>query len=193
MQFRLNYRGKLKGGNSKDRGHIHDIRLVFHDQLKTLWNQKPLNDEFKHWLDGAINIDPRRGNRDQLLKKIGENSFLPLINSHFHLLAKLDFLILRPAAPGQLFNDGGDLDNRIKTIIDSLRIPQEGEVPKNWKQEDDKTPTICLLEDDKLITDFSVSADRLLDPAAGHQDVLAIIKVKIGASKIVLGNMGLAF
>jgi hypothetical protein len=56
---------------------------------------------------------------------------------------------------------GGDVDNRIKTLFDALRIPTLDEQKKNAPKED---PTYCLLESDTLISGFHVDTGRLLMP-----------------------------
>jgi hypothetical protein len=57
MEFTLFYRGELKAtrktnGNKK---HKHDIRKYFHPQLKTLWQQPPL-DGYSKYLDSSNSL-----------------------------------------------------------------------------------------------------------------------------------------
>ncbi|HZO42622.1 MAG TPA: hypothetical protein VFE97_25630 [Methylomirabilota bacterium] len=58
--------------------------------------------------------------------KLGEFWFVPLISQRAGLIVELDVLFLRPQLPGAVVSSGGDLDNRIKTLLDALRIPEPG-------------------------------------------------------------------
>jgi hypothetical protein len=98
------------------------------------------------------------------------------------LLCELDVLFLRPDRPGDVLRSG-DIDNRMKTIFDALRVPsQESELGGYLVPADDETPFFCLLEDDNLITRITVEADRLWEPTApeaGVNDARLVIKVGI--------------
>jgi hypothetical protein len=56
----------------------------------------------------------------------------------------------------------GDLDNRIKTLLDALKIPNDKELPSGAKPSGTENPFFCLLEDDSLITHIRIITDRLL-------------------------------
>ncbi len=84
-------------------------------------------------------------------------------------------MFLRQEDPGELVLQGGDLDNRLKTLFDALRIP-DGDVAQA------QNPTYCLLESDTLIDSFKVSTGRLLmsepnHPSEVHLTIEAAIKV----------------
>jgi hypothetical protein len=185
MHFRLVYRGQLRSGNSKNRSHIHEIRRHFHRQIHQLWNQIPLS-EHGRWLK-----PPDIPGNYSVLYPVGDKSFAALVGPHTDLMAELDILFLRPAPPGALINHGGDLDNRIKTLIDALRIPTAGEIPPDWQPSQDEVPLHCLLQDDKLVTAFSVRADRLLEESASDLDALVVVHVRVTALKVTMGNSSL--
>jgi hypothetical protein len=64
--------------------------------------------------------------------------------------------------PGSILESAGDIDNRIKTLIDALRIPADGSEMKRRTDDDpDPNPRYCLLQDDALITTLKVETDRL--------------------------------
>ena len=71
---------------------------------------------------------------------------------------------------------------------DGLRIPKPGELPPGTGH---PNPMWCLLEDDALVTEFSVRTDRLLGPSV-PDEVLLIITVMVGASRHVIKNTGIA-
>ena len=52
-----------------------------------------------------------------------DRGFVPLINQHYGLSCTLDILLLRREQPGRVVMQSGDIDNRIKTLFDGLRMP----------------------------------------------------------------------
>lgn len=78
----------------------------------------------------------------------------------------------------------GDIDNRIKTLIDGLRLPQSKEEMVGIEEYFDDSETIfCLLEDDDKIAHFSVETDTLLKPESGdisqsHADIMLTVEIK---------------
>ena len=64
-----------------------------------------------------------------------------------------------PGSPGF----AGDIDNRVKTLLDALKMPSTGEIPPGASPGQDEDPLFCLLEDDSLVTRLSVEMDQLLD------------------------------
>lgn len=169
MKFRLVYEGKLPSSSKKgDKNEVkQDIRRYFHSQLSILWKQRPLNQIL-------VTDEHERG----VLKKIKNFTFKPLVCDYVKTVAELDIVFLRPEEPGSIFSQSGDIDNRIKTLIDGLRIPKENEIPQSDIPEKGENPFFCLLEDDKLITHLSVTTDRLLKHK-NHQDVFLMINVNI--------------
>ena len=184
MEFRLTYDGPLKaaaGVNDK-----HELRKAFHDQFKVLWKQVPLVDN----LD--LLEDPPKKNRISIITGFDDFKFAPLVCEKLHLICELDIILLRPEAPGSVVTQGGDIDNRLKTLFDSLRMPKnQNEIPSNISSEDLDTPFFCLLEDDNLITKVNVSTDRLLRENAGQNDVLIVLHVLTKAVTAIWGNIGL--
>ena len=154
MEFHLFYKGKLKVNGDKQ--HKQEIRRYFHPQLKRLWEQEPLM---------SCNEYLKRTESDSpFLINVGDFTFVPLVNQKVKLIAELDIVMLRPEAPGKIITQTGDIDNRLKTLFDALRMPQNNnEIPKGDTPKDDEKLFFCLLEDDNLITHLSVTTDRLLE------------------------------
>jgi hypothetical protein len=97
-----------------------------------------------------------------------------------HLIAELNITLLRPEPPGQIITQAGDIDNRLKTLLDALKVPTEpNALPPNETPEQGETPFFCLLQDDNLITRISVSTDRWLvsESDAKSSDVVLLIHV----------------
>jgi hypothetical protein len=178
MRFRLGYRGPLKAnGSLSDK---HRIRTELAPQIKDLSTREPM----KSYAD-CFGSKPV-GNWPYAPRVVDGITFIPVVYEGLFLVARIDILFLRPEDPGRVITRGGDLDNRIKTLFDGLRVPKSGELPK---QVNHPEPVWCLLEDDALITEFTVRTDRLLG-AGNSEDVLLVITVTVGASRHVIKNLG---
>jgi len=157
--------------------------------MRELWNQQPLKGLAE---DCIIPNHPRYadGGDFDFFKRVGDFLFLPLISQKTLLMAELEVLFLRPQEPGSLVGHGGDIDNRIATVFDALRVPSAQELPKGDKPQPDEVPFYCTLEDDGLITAISVVTDRLL-PYKDPAEVLLVIRVRTKVRQ--LATMNLAF
>ncbi|NTU74387.1 hypothetical protein HGB07_09740, partial [Candidatus Roizmanbacteria bacterium] len=120
-----------------------------------------------------------------LNRNIGNFRFVPLISQDLHLICELNIVMLRPEPPGLLITQGGDIDNRLKTLFDALRVPKNiGELPKEAAVAPDEEPFYCLLEDDNLITSISVRTDRLLTSSGNDSEVHLDIQVETRSTKM---------
>src|SRR5438270_9514813 len=157
MRFVLHYRGPLRAAG--DPAHKHELRQSFHRQLAILWRQRPLAD--------ATNlIGPRQDPPVQFssLRSMPPFTFVPLATEELCVVAELDISMLRPGPPGMIVTQGGDIDNRLKTLFDALSLPPHtNSLPKGAEPQLEETPFFCLLEDDKLITSVGVRTDQLLE------------------------------
>ena len=114
MEFTLYYQGNLKANHGAD--DKHQLRRHFHTQMREVWDQKPL-DAHKDLLN------PIGQPRDlSVLRTVGTFNFVPLASERIHLVAELDIILLRPEAPGSIITQGGDIDNRLKTLLDALKF-----------------------------------------------------------------------
>lgn len=87
--------------------------------------------------------------------------YVPLIRKSLHLCCTLNILFLRKEEPGSLTTQSGDIDNRIKTLLDGLRMPVHREEIVA-EPEPKPEPMFCLLENDSLINEMTVRTGRLL-------------------------------
>jgi hypothetical protein len=192
MQFRLIYQGSLPAANSSGKKtrtkEKHDIRRVLHKQLAELWRTQVFLRQFvERELDGI--------NHHQALarqyRRCGYD-FLPLIGraiSGVDTACALDILFLRRDPPGSLVKSGGDIDNRLKVLLDALRIPADASELRGNTPAPDENPFYCLLEDDKLIADIRVTTDQLLTPLGADEDVNDVHLV-IGVRTLIVGGSG---
>lgn len=187
MEFRLIYDGPLLGASKTNTraDHKHDIRRVFHRQLKRLWEVSPLLCELarSEFIIETLG-GPRRISQTNVAKDLADkytiNGYrcLPLVSTDIDLSCKLDILFLRYDQPGATLIQSGDIDNRLKTLFDALRRPQNANEAIGTPGEGED-PLYCLLEDDKLIDHVSVSTDLLLEPGRTVNDVHLVIDVRI--------------
>jgi hypothetical protein len=205
MEFRLTYEGPLlatqrdpvNGQPDRRAEHKHEIRKAFHSQLKRLWEITPFlktgEASGPTVLVTQSSPDAADYKIDTLAKRyamFGFN-FVPLVTANLDLLCSLDILFLRKGPPGSAI-ESGDIDNRLKTLFDALRIPTPGERYSARQPEADEKPFFCLLEDDKLITKISVETDRLLQdigPKPDHNDVRLVISVRLRPQEMTIDNM----
>jgi hypothetical protein len=87
-----------------------------------------------------------------------------------------------------------DIDNRIKTLLDALKMPSSAQDLGPYSTpDDDEALFFVLLEDDALVTRLSIETDMLLEPtsdAAGPQDARLVVKVTLTPFLMSGGNVG---
>jgi hypothetical protein len=128
-----------------------------------------------------------------LLRPLHGFTFAPLVSETIHLVAELDVQVLWPQQPGAIITSGGDIDNRLKTLLDALKIPSEPTaLPVGTSPGSDEDPFFCLLEDDSLVTKLAVDTDRLLEPISSASEVELWIRVRTRQLQVLMGTIGLA-
>lgn len=108
--------------------------------------------------------------------------FLPLVSPDWGLDCSLDILFLRRDSSVSYLIQGGDLDNRLKVLLDALKVPKDcDDAIRSWQETEDENPLYCLLQDDSLISEIKVTTDRLLLPLEEEEKpnhVVLIVHVK---------------
>jgi hypothetical protein len=161
-ELTLHYRGELKPNGDKE--HKHELRRHFHQQLK----QYMSHESRKELFDSVA---------EKLETCIGSFKFLPIISDDICMAAHLNIFMLNPNSRGSIITQGGDIDNRLKTLLDALKIPDSNALPKSCSPQSDENPFYCLLKDDILITGLTISTDQLLEPGIGKSEVDLTIKI----------------
>jgi hypothetical protein len=199
MRFHLTYNGLLLGsGRDKPRpDHKHDIRRVFHHQLRRLWDATWLKDMKHGNYVNAPQINADLPMRDGLAQRhtLGSYRFVPLVREELALHCSLKILFLRPDPPGLI--QSADLDSRLKTLFDAMKMPAvASQLGKYHAPGSDEDPFYCLLEDDKLISHVSVETDFLLQQTtsglignSAKNDARLIIDVTVRPYSLTYGNM----
>ncbi len=184
MQFTLIYRGRLPANGDAKSKQV--IRRQLHPQLKHLFSYPPLNRHTSTMLCEIQNLRPN------IIEHLDNFRFAPIITTKYDLVASIELLFLHPEPPGRLITQGGDIDNRLKTLFDALRMPRvSSEIPANDVPLQDENPFFCLLQDDALITDISVKTDVLLEPNINQSEAHLFIRVRTTTVETTKNNIGL--
>jgi hypothetical protein len=173
VQFRLLYSGNQLVSNGGP-AEKHKIRKLFHPQLKQLWGSNASLKKLSRYR-GAMRVDPspclpeieqddtfRTAYFNEIgdLYQRGNFRFVPLIDIDLRLRVSIDILFLRPDQH-PIIKEGGDIDNRLKTLFDAFRVPETtaglGGIPGEGED-----PFFVLLQDDSLISEIRVNTDNLL-------------------------------
>lgn len=185
MKFKLLYYGDILTNPKKRAQHIADIRMQFHPQLKKLM-------EFKPWDNLSKFMMPNAKKSPIITRHIGGIDWNPIITPNLKMIAELDILLMHPEIVGV---PRSDIDNRVKTILDGLRCPQnEHEIGQNTPR--DIGPIYTLLDDDHLVTKLTVNTSHLLSPNAfvgrGQKSpdaVFMLIDVNVRVTEGTLENL----
>jgi hypothetical protein len=208
MRLTLTYEGELSAsGNSPKPEEKWKIRRFLHPQLAELWQTNAILKRMEKTahvpvsgsyftLEEHHSITPVPPPDTSNLKYLFEpipvagNHFVPLIRESMALICELDILFLRKEEPGALIKQGGDLDNRIKTLFDGLRMPDKDEM--SFAMGPMENPFYCLLQNDSLIAAESVKTGQLLTrPSGSVHEVKLIINVVIKVTHVRTYNLSL--
>jgi hypothetical protein len=187
MKFKLLYFGELRVNPKKRSQHIANIRMQFHPQLKKLVENSPWNNLQKYMM-------PNPTKNPISTRHVGGIDWNPIITPNLKLLAELDILLLHPEIVGLARSD---VDNRMKTLLDALRSPQnEHEIGENTPK--NIGPIYTLLDDDHLVTKISVNTSHLLSPELfempmhtedGEDKIFLVVDVNVRVAEGNLENL----
>jgi hypothetical protein len=191
MKFTVTYDGLLpSNGNSVDKWRI---RKQLHPQLMELWQSHPVlralegysvNYYLSKYLEQRPDVRPESFGIQPSVDKLHYCAPIdvkgihccPLVRQSLDLACSLDILFLRKAEPGAVILESGDIDNRLKTLFDGLRMPSPDDVNGSERKEGEvPQPLYCVLQQDAMINDVSVRTDRLLTAPGSHPNVVRLI------------------
>jgi hypothetical protein len=188
VDFKLIYQGQLRATTARNTRikEKHQIRQQLHKQLKELWRVHPTLTR-----RGNANVSEPEAPKGVYTKLVQATAnkfsrcgyrFVPIVASELSLGCALDVILLRRDHPGSIIASGGDIDNRLKTLFDALRMPSKcDELPKGTP-DSEEDPFFVLMEDDSQITRVSVTTERLLIPAGEGEhmhDVHILMSVNV--------------
>ncbi len=189
MKFTLHYSGPLRANGRPD--HKHELRRAFHSQLVELWRHEPLSHMRSH-LRPRDSAERKPWENVCLLRPLGQYTFVPVVSGELKLIASVDVTVLRPEQPGRLLVQGGDMDNRLKTLFDALAIPpHENQIPPGVQPAADEAPFYCVLEDDSLVTSVAVHTEHLLTPGVDPSHVVLLVRVDVTAISRINATAGI--
>jgi len=197
MKFTLTYEGPLpSSGNKPKTDEVWDLRTKLHPQLQDLWDSHPALraveedrlfpkkggatfTQVHHEHPGPIGVvtwtnEPSKEKIDlcEPLEKHGA-WFRPLVRESYALHCGLKILFLRKERPGKVYQ-GGDIDGRVKTLLDALAMPQHREqVLKTTSTT--LHPIYCLMEDDSFVSGLNIESERLLTDQNHPKDYVQLI------------------
>ena len=205
MKFTLIYDGELPAsGNSSKAAYAGNIRNALHLQLFDLWRRdiilrtlartaRTIPDPNSGYLVGQNPIwSPSKlpdwnepiprlldGQTDFCASIAVPNmgSFIPLVRNSLYLACDLSILFLRHDDDLRVLQKGGDLDNRIKTLFDGLKMPRHIDEQGGIRPSSD--PLYVLLQDDALIHSFSVKTGKLLGTNVEKQENLVRLTIDV--------------
>jgi len=201
VEFRLIYQGPLPAERDDGRRESarawdkHKLRKHFHPQLRELWQQHPdlrrqAQTKFLRILAPPYGVrveyasSPDQMGAKTWIEHIADdhitcngNRFVPLVSEAGGFTCSLNILFLRRDNPGSLIRHGGDIDSRIKVLFDGLKMPKQVSELGGWQVDADENPFFVLLEDDKLVTNVTVTTDRLITPQKANEDANDVLLV----------------
>jgi hypothetical protein len=190
VKFTLIYDGDLpSAGNKPQPVPASLIRNVFHDQLADLWEShvifRQLARTARTYPGGSFFSDgkfppPELPDYNEPVRPLqpgqtdycapipvsgASASYIPIVRRSLYLAAAVDVLFLWHEEPRSLMQQGGDLDGRLKTLFDALKMPDPKD--SNYKgARPTADPLYVAPEDDALISDFSIKSGSLLGRGA---------------------------
>jgi len=199
VEFDLKYRGLLPAATSNNKRvpEKHTIRQSVREQLEILWAK---DSRFAKIDPSKLQRGTKEGGRFNVQRPIGDVpaawlyhhpvrdiQFVPLITHVREARCRLAIRLFRRQPPGEIIARGGDLDNRLKTLFDALRMPHNAdELPEGVPL--GPSPFLCLLDDDALITKVSIETFGLLTPPGPWEDA-DYVEVDIGVEVVPVTPM----
>ena len=209
MKFHLIYSGRLSSGQKPRPDEARDIRDQLSPQLARLWDTHRSLQSLKTsaWVPGQqpgaryvsstpspfYNPSPSANWDDETKKQNGFENLcepltvaglpcIPLVRKSLELNCSLEILFLRTGDPGALVTQDGDIDNRMKILLDALKVPNADNVAKYPQKE---SPIYCLMESDSLVQGLDIDTDRLLTPTTqDDREVHLVIQVTINVLRV---------
>jgi hypothetical protein len=172
MVFQLVYPDVIPSAQKRGTLRIkHQMRRAFGVYLRKVWRHEKLLADFLVNGLPTVPYPQKRSAPDDdkqpfYRSQLAGYSWIPLVSSRNRLKVDLNIEILSPS-PGFL-KANGDLDNRLKVVLDSLRmVRQNTEIDSAdaGRGED----LFVLLEDDSLIHSMEVTAVQSLGSPEEHR------------------------
>jgi hypothetical protein len=169
VRFSLTYDGPLLSAGEKNTRvkHKNELRAFFNTQVLAV---SMLGDFGRFQMDQSKVASMRREFRSI--------PFYCLVPRTLEASCSLTIKLMRSERPGDIVH-GGDLDNRLKTLLDALRMPTNDNevIPEVYSEtiRQHGPGVFCLLEDDSLVSDLNISTGRNFHYGPCKQDDVRLI------------------
>lgn len=188
MKITLTYRGRIpsaRSGGGKDKvAAISDMRLSFHNQLARLWGEHPF-EVLKEWEDSNF-----AAGAPNFIRRVSGVNFVPFYDERKVGIAvglEINLLSGQPKDAPKVIS-AGDLDNRIKSVIDALHPPQKDSLSQELTA---LNRVYCLMSDDEAVKEISASTRPFLD-SKQHDDAFVIVEARPMPIRISSDNIAMA-
>lgn len=161
MKLTLTYRGPLPPKQRGVSAVKADLRRAFHPQIKAQVGRL-LSEQTE----------------ESLRTTVGEFEFVSPAHPTLRTDVELDVLLLSPHKP-----KSGDVDNRLKTLVDGLTRPANPQQFQGFSAPAGGGPTFCLLDDDNRVQRLSLDSRVWHDPSAAANDALVVVTAKVVLSQ----------
>ncbi len=157
MRFPLSYEGPLpSSGNVGDRKptrlpDIWNIRNTISPQIEKVFETHPA-----FFGESSQSMALRHACKQPI--RVSEKEFYVIAQLDFKLKCELKITMLVNHSIATVVDNAGDLDNRLKTLLDALRMPQFPHEIKGYMPNID--PYCCLLQNDVLISALHIETFR---------------------------------
>jgi hypothetical protein len=177
MKFTLTYTGELPASGNRPKSKlptIWAIRNKLADQLANVLNTHPAISS-----RGSTASRAAYGALRNPIERSG-HKFFPLVRHELGTVCGLTIKMLVNHEVGSIVTQAGDLDNRLKTLLDALRVPKDNEF-RDFAPEGDCP---CLLHDDAMVVQLAVSTERWFSAAPkSEKDVELHTDVRIWTAR----------
>ncbi|MEM1287447.1 MAG: hypothetical protein AAGH60_03765 [Pseudomonadota bacterium] len=167
----------------------HEIRTKLSDQVLRLWMTEP---NLRSWDVGYSTWGVEAPGKDQprgLAREVfplafqrNGQSYGPLIPKRMKISCEVSINLFTVHTDEDLLSKG-DIDNKLKRLVDALRIPTENVHPKPSDE-----PIFTVMEDDSQVTRLSVEHTKLFTDPRGQLGQIAQIKVRTKPIAMLVDN-----
>ncbi|WP_162908141.1 hypothetical protein [Allorhizocola rhizosphaerae] len=154
MKLTLTYEGVLPSRRNGISTAKAALRSAFHPQLVEQVRNR---------------VNPK--NLPRITSTVEGQEFVSIANKYLRTAVELDVLLLTRRG----VRASGDMDNRLKTLIDGLTRPQNKEQMRAFQPPHGGGPMYCLLDDDDRVVRLGIDSRRWYDPRANDGDALVVI------------------
>lgn len=161
MKLTLTYRGPLPATQRGVSAAKAKLRQAFHPQVSA---------QIKARLGTSI---------AHVTTEFEGHKFICPVHRDFRTAAEISVLLLTPKSARSV----GDVDNRLKTLIDGLTRPANSQQMRGFMPPVDGGPTYCLMDSDQLVKHLTVDARPWFESGIPVDEALVVV-----TATIVLGD-----